>query len=52
LPPATRRSAVRTLIGLTVLIHPMRIQDGPLAGRGDRRVREALIDVCQRMLAG
>jgi AcrR family transcriptional regulator len=61
-PPTTRRSAisrhaaetlaVRTLIGLTVLIHPMRIQDAPLAGRGDRRVREALIDVCQRLLAG
>jgi AcrR family transcriptional regulator len=58
--PTTRRSAisrhasevlaVRTLIGLTVLIHPMRSQDGPLAGRADRRVREALIDVCLRML--
>ncbi|MET0324872.1 MAG: TetR/AcrR family transcriptional regulator [Ilumatobacteraceae bacterium] len=60
--PATRRSAIgrhaaevlaaRTLIGLTVLIHSMRSQDGPLAGRADRRVREALIDVCQRLLAG
>jgi AcrR family transcriptional regulator len=61
-PPTTRRSAisrhaaetlaVRTLIGLTVLIHPMRSQDGPLSGRTDRRVRDALIDVCQRLLAG
>ena len=61
-PPATRRSAIsrhaaetlaaRTLIGLTVLIHPMRGQDGPLAGRSARRVRGALTDVAQRLLAG
>jgi hypothetical protein len=44
--------AVRTLIGLTVLIHPMRSQDGPLSGRADRRVRDALIAVCQRLMAG
>jgi AcrR family transcriptional regulator len=60
--PTTRRSAisrhasemlaVRTLIGLTVLIHPMRSQDGPLSGRADRRVRDALIAVCQRLMAG
>jgi AcrR family transcriptional regulator len=59
--PATRRSAIsrhasdtlaaRTLISLCVLIHPMRSQDGPLSGRASRRVREALIDVCQRLLA-
>lgn len=59
--PASRRSAIsrhaaatlaaRTLVGLTVLIHPMRSQDGPLAGRGDRRVRECLIAVSQRLLA-
>ena len=30
----------------------MRSQDGPLAGRGDRKVREAVIDVSQRLLAG
>ena len=61
-PPATRRSAIsqhaaetlaaRTFIGLTILIHPMRGQDGPLSGRNDRRVRGALIDVSQRLLAG
>jgi AcrR family transcriptional regulator len=60
--PTTRRSAIsrhaaetlaaRTMIGLTILIHPMRGQDGPLAGRGDRRVRAALIEVCQRVLSG
>jgi AcrR family transcriptional regulator len=60
--PTTRRSAIsrhaaetlaaRTLISLTILIHPMRSQDGPLAGRADRRVRDALIDVSQRLLAG
>jgi AcrR family transcriptional regulator len=61
-PPATRRSAIsrhaaetlaaRTLIGLTILIHPMRSQDGPLAGRSARRLREAMTDVAQRLLAG
>ncbi len=61
-PPATRRSAigrhaaetlaVRTFIGLTILVHPMRSQDGPLAGRADRRVRQAVIDVSQRLLTG
>ena len=60
--PPTRRSAMgrhaaevlasRTLIGLTVLIHSMRSQDGPLGGRADKRVREALIEVSQRLLAG
>ena len=59
--PTTRRSALsrhaaetlaaRTLIGLTILIHPMRGLDGPLAGRADRRVRESLTDVSQRLLA-
>ena len=61
-PPATRRSAigrhaaetlaVRTFIGLTILVHPMRSQDGPLAGRADHRVRQAVIDVSQRLLTG
>lgn len=60
--PPTRRAALsrhaaetlaaRTLIGMTVLIHPMRGQDGPLAGRSDRRVRESLIEVSLRLLAG
>ncbi len=60
--PTTRSSAIsrhaadtlaaRTFIGLTILIHPMRSQDGPLAGRADRRVRDAMIDVSQRLLAG
>ncbi len=59
-PPPTSRSAIgrhaaetlaaRTLIGLTILIHPMRGQDGPLSGRADRRVRDALVAVCQRLL--
>ncbi len=58
--PTSRRSAagrhaaetlaVRTLVGLTVLIHPMRSQDGPLARRADRSVREATIGVSQRLL--
>ena len=61
-PPATRRSAigrhaaetlaVRTFIGLTILVHPMRSQDGPLAGKADHRVRQALIDVSQSVLTG
>lgn len=44
--------AARTFIGLSILIHPMRSQDGPLAGRADRRLRDAMIDVSQRLLAG
>jgi len=58
--PTSRRSALsrhaadtlaaRSLIALCVLIHPMRAQDGPLAKRADRRVREALIDVSRRLL--
>lgn len=44
--------AARTFIGLTILIHPMRSHDGPLSGRDDERVREALIGVSQRLLAG
>ncbi len=61
-PPATRRSAIsrhaaetlaaRTLITLLILVHPMRGQDGPLSKRADRRVRSAVIDVSQRLLAG
>ena len=58
--PTTRTSAIsrraantltaRTFISLTILIHPMRGQDGPLAGRSDARVRDALIDVSRRLL--
>jgi AcrR family transcriptional regulator len=44
--------AARTLITLLVLVHPMRAHDGPLAGRADRRVRQALVDVSHRLLAG
>ena len=40
------------VIALLVLVHPMRSQDGPLAGLGDRKVRAAVIDVSQRLLAG
>ncbi len=60
-PPTTRRSAIsrhaadtlaaRTLMSLCLLIHPMRGQDGPLSGNANRRVREALINVAQRLLA-
>ena len=42
----------RTFISLTILIHPMRGQDGPLATRSDQSVRDALIDVSRRVLAG
>ena len=59
--PKTHRSAIsrhasellaaRTLIALCLNIHPMRSHDGPLSGHADRRVREALINVCQRILA-
>ena len=58
--PTTRRSAigkhaaetlaVRTIIGVLILIHSMRGQDGPLAARADRQVRDSLIGVCWRIL--
>ena len=42
--------AVRTLIALTVLVHPMRSQDGPLARDSGRAVRRALSDVSVRIV--
>lgn len=42
--------AVRTLINLTVLVHPMRSHDGPLAGGSDRALLRALNDVSARIV--
>jgi AcrR family transcriptional regulator len=47
---AAETLAVRTLIALTILVHPMRGQDGPLSSRSDRAVRDAVIDVSLRLL--
>ena len=47
---AAETLAVRALIGLTLLVHPMRGQDGPIADHADKSVREALIGVSQRLL--
>jgi AcrR family transcriptional regulator len=43
--------AVRTMISLSVLVHPMRSQDGPLASLSGRTVRKALTDVATRIVA-
>ena len=47
---AAETLAVRTLISLTVLVHPMRSQDGPLAGQPSTAVRRALREVSARIV--
>jgi AcrR family transcriptional regulator len=59
--PRNRRSAVarhasealaaRTFIGLTLLVHPMRGEDGPLARYSGRALRAGLIEVSDRVLS-
>ena len=41
---------MRTLISLTVLVHPMRSQDGPLARHPGPAVQGALRDVSARIV--
>jgi len=48
---ASTRLAVRTLIGLLIAIHPMRLEGGPLSRRSPRALRTALEDVSQRIMA-
>jgi AcrR family transcriptional regulator len=47
---ATETLAARAFIGLTILIHPMRGQEGPLAKYSGRAIRDALIDVSERIV--
>lgn len=42
--------AVRTLVNLTLMIHPMRSEDAPLAKRSRAAVERALQDVSQRIV--
>ncbi len=47
---ASEMLAARTFIGLTLLIHPMRAEDGPLVRHSGRSLRRGLIDVSARIL--
>ena len=44
--------AVRTLINLTLLIHPLRTPDGPLRAYPQRALRQALSEVSERIVIG
>jgi AcrR family transcriptional regulator len=48
---ASETLAARTFIGLTLLIHPMRAEDGPLARFSGRSVKAGLIDVSRGVLS-
>jgi AcrR family transcriptional regulator len=47
---ASETLAVRTFIALTLLIHPMRAQNGPLVRFSGRSLRAGLIDTSSRIL--
>lgn len=48
---AAARLSVRTLIGLLIAIHPMRLDGGPLSRRSPKALRAALEDVSQRIVS-
>ena len=48
---ASETLAARTFIGLTLLIHPMRAEDGPLVRFSGRSLRAGLIEVSGRVLS-
>jgi AcrR family transcriptional regulator len=47
---ASETLAARSFIALTLLIHPMRAQNGPLARYSERSLRSGLIDTSTRIL--
>ncbi len=49
---AARTLAVRTMIGLTASIHPLRMEGGPLASMPRTRLRQAVADVSTRIITG
>ncbi|WP_282785285.1 MULTISPECIES: TetR/AcrR family transcriptional regulator [unclassified Nocardia] len=49
---ALRALRIRTMIMTTIAVHPLRLDDGPLAGIPDGDLRTALIEVCHRMVKG
>ena len=48
---ASETLAARTFIALTLLVHPMRGEEGPLARYSGRSLRAGLIDVSDRILS-
>ena len=49
---ATAALAVRTLLNLTLLIHPLRTPDGPFRNVSQQAMREALTEVSLRLVIG
>ncbi|MDT4920344.1 MAG: hypothetical protein QOI15_1246 [Pseudonocardiales bacterium] len=46
---AARTLAVRTVIGLSMAIHPLQMEGGPLSSISDARIRSAAGDICARI---
>jgi AcrR family transcriptional regulator len=46
---AARTLAVRTVIGLSMAIHPLHMEGGPLSSISDARIRAAAADICERI---
>ncbi|NIL78037.1 MULTISPECIES: TetR/AcrR family transcriptional regulator [Nocardiaceae] len=49
---AARSLRVRTMIGTTIAIQPLRIEGGPLSNISTPRLRAAINDVCSKMIVG
>ena len=49
---AARTLAVRTMIGLTASIHPLRMEGGPLTTLSRARLQQAVADVSTRIITG
>jgi AcrR family transcriptional regulator len=46
---AVRTLAVRTVIGLSMAVHPLQMEGGPLSSISDARMRSATAEVCRRI---
>jgi AcrR family transcriptional regulator len=46
---AARTLAVRTVIGLSMAVHPLQMEGGPLSSISDARIRSAAADICARV---
>jgi AcrR family transcriptional regulator len=46
---AARTLAVRTVIGLSIAVHPLQMEGGPLSSISDARIRAATAEICARI---
>jgi AcrR family transcriptional regulator len=46
---AARTLAVRTVIGLSIAVHPLQMEGGPLSSIPDARIRAATAEICARI---